>query len=252
MFFPLSKILLFLIDPIFWVFVLLVYLLWNIRGKVALQGGIAFMLLWLLASPWVGAGLLGSLERLLPPKPLAANYEAAILLTGMLHHGIKETPAWGEATDRVLVAARLLQQGRVKHILITGRSGKAPADALGEAEILKTWLEETWGFDPKQILVERSARNRAENAILSKPIIEKQGWKKLLLITSAFHSYRAVGCFQNQGIRLDYIHTDYRVPLDSFTLGSLIPSHLALAQSALAIHEYTGILVYGLLGKANY
>jgi len=118
--------------------------------------------------------------------------------------------------------------------------------ALTEPELLAGALER-WGIEPARIVVETRSRNTHENAAESARIAAERGWRSLLLVTSAGHMERALGCFRKAGLTPDTMPVDYRGDPDS-SGSAWIPRALFLALSADALREFAGRGVYRLIG----
>lgn len=78
-----------------------------------------------------------------------------------------------------------------------------------EAEFLASQLVE-WGV-PREQMIEDQALNTRQNALFTQAIVEQQGLSSLLVVTSAFHLPRAMGCFRAVGLQVDGLPVDYRV-----------------------------------------
>ena len=76
-------------------------------------------------------------------------------------------------------------------------------------------------------------------------IVRERGWTRLVLVTSAAHLPRALGCFHAVGLRPDAFPTDYR---SSGRTRSLAPRAGNLSESADALRELWGRVVYRALG----
>ncbi len=255
MFFILSKLLLFLLDPLVWLLALSACAIYRLRGPLKKLWWGIWAFITLLSCPAMGNALLSSLETLVPPTPLQKHYPVVIVFSGMLkpetNQGGKGLLPFGDAVERILLGSKLVKSGRADYLLITGRSGSLRAVQRSEAEQLARFAKQTLGVDPARILVETQSRNTAENAEKSAEILHQRGWSRGLVVTSAFHAFRVQGCFQKLGLELDYMSTDIRTP-KTLRLNHFIPSYPGLGQSALALHEAIGIVVYGLTNKANY
>ena len=86
------------------------------------------------------------------------------------------------------------QQGRFHYILVSG-SGDAQTPV---ADLMADYLK-FHGVPADAILVENHSSSTHENALLSKPLLEKLPGKKVLL-TSDYHMYRALRCFRRAGV----------------------------------------------------
>ena len=253
MFFLLSKVLDFVLLPTVWLLALLVLALlarpphrrrrWLVAGLV---------LLAVSTNPLVVNELLLAWEH--PPVPLAAlprRADAAVLLTGItqVHKSPHDRVYLGTGADRFTSALWLYRAGRVRRIIVSGGSGAVQATAHTEADDLTTLLRLA-GVPRSAILREAKSRNTHENALFTKQLLAPE-MDTLILVTSAFHERRAMGCFAKAGLHplafpAGYRSTDRRATPDAW----LVPSPEALANFSLLVHEVVGWLLYKLLGYA--
>lgn len=77
-------------------------------------------------------------------------------------------------------------------------SGGAVFAKDSEAAVAKLYLIES-GVPPEAVFTEENSRDTRENALFSKKICDKKGYKKILLLTSAYHMRRAVFLFRKAG-----------------------------------------------------
>ena len=116
----------------------------------------------------------------------------------------------------------------------------------------KAELSTKYGIPEKDIIIESESNNTRENAIFSKIILDKQlPAGKFLLITSAFHMRRAIGCFSKAGVQTDYYSTDRYSGMRSFEIDNLlIPNAASMMHWQMLIHEMIGFVVYKISGYA--
>jgi uncharacterized SAM-binding protein YcdF (DUF218 family) len=155
-----------------------------------------------------------------------------------------------DAADRVSQAAILLRTGKARVALLSGgivfpRAGDPPP----EAEVLAAWFRDQ-GIEPDRLVLEDRSRNTHENATESAAIIAAHGWKRVLLVTSAWHAPRALGCFRAAGLSPDLLAVDHHAGGPSGPLAWL-PRAAALSASTDALRELFGGLVYHLMGYAR-
>jgi uncharacterized SAM-binding protein YcdF (DUF218 family) len=176
-------------------------------------------------------------------------YDAVIVLGGGLDPDATETsgrPEYNAAGDRILRGFELLREGHARNVLISGGSLDPRPEAVIEAEVLARQLQ-MWGIEPGRILTEGNSRNTRENALESAKIIQQQGWRTLLLVTSAAHLPRAYGCFAAVGLQPDTFVADVRAPPGKRT-PSWLPRAYHLSASSEALRELAGRWVYRLRG----
>ncbi|OJJ19971.1 hypothetical protein BKI52_15960 [marine bacterium AO1-C] len=256
MFFFLSKTLYYFLMPITWVMAILLWALFtkkSQRKRRLLRMGV--FLLWFFSNPLIINQLLLAWEK--PPTPLTSihqTYDVGIVLTGITNSAKKpqDRVYFARGADRITQALLLYRMGKIKKILITGGSFD-PKQRLERAE--SYWLKK-FLIDAKvpaeDIVIETKARNTRENALFSKTILEKQFPRQsYLLITSAFHIRRAMGCFQKAGIQTTPFSVDFYTQDKGLLLPfSLIPAEVAFNKWYILMHEVVGYIVYKTLGYA--
>ena len=253
MFFLLSKLLDFVLLPTPWLVGLLLAA-WLARPGGRVRRGCLGAAV-LLAGLGTNNALLNEvlLAWEVPPVPLAAlpPADAAVLLTGIARHD-KSPPDrvyLGRGADRFTTALWLYRAGRVRRIIISGGSSAVLRPAGTEASGLRTLLLLA-GVPDSAILVEDRSRNTRENALFTKELLRKHPEiKSLVLVTSAYHERRALGCFARVGLHprpfpADFRSTD-RSPTPDYWL---LPDPDALTLWSLLLHELAGYVVYKVAG----
>ena len=253
MFFLISKLLDLVLLPTVWLLALLLAALLARQPRRRRQ--------WLWAA--FGLTLLGTNSALVneallawegPPVALAAlpaHADAAVLLTGIAQ--VDKSPHdrvyLGLGADRLTNALWLYRAGRVRCIIVSGGSGAVLAKAHPEADELATLLRLA-GVPASVILVETASRNTHENAVFTRRLLAGYpGIHSLVLVTSAFHQRRALGCFRHEGLRpvafpADFRSTDRQLTPDYW----LVPNPEALLHWSQLLHEIAGWAVYKALG----
>jgi len=209
---------------------------------------IALGLLWILSTPFVSDLLLEPLE--VDPVPLSpdATYSTVVVLGGMTNSYMSrgEVPELTAAVDRLLNGVDLVQKGRAPKLLFTGGSGDLLGQDVSEGQLIGEYLQNLLPAD--QFMVETKSRNTWENALYSRPLLENPTRDNpAILVTSAFHMRRSIGCFQKAGIPVVPYPVDYRqLKLRGFY--NFLPDEEALENSAIVAKELLGLLVYNLRG----
>ncbi|WP_345236677.1 YdcF family protein [Hymenobacter saemangeumensis] len=254
MFFLLSKLLYYLIMPALWL-VLLLLLAW--RSRVPRRQQRWLRAAAILALVGTNPGLSNEAMRAweIPPVKLSqlpAQADAAVLLTGVAEDKLPHDRVYlGRGADRLTHTLWLYRAGRVKRILITGGSGSLLETARTEARELDILLRMS-GVPKEHILLEENSRNTRENALFTKALLAQYPEiKSLVLVASAFHHRRALGCFQRLGLHPVPFPADYRSERRKPTPDYwIIPSPNALVQWSLLLHEVLGWSMYKVLGYA--
>ncbi len=251
MFFSLSKVLIFLTDPLF--YILLFAFIGFIRFKQRLFL-VLFLAFYLISTPFVSQKLIYFLEHLKTESFVESQkYDAAIVLGGMidLNTSSHERIEFKDAVDRILTGIDLQLEGKTKYLVIAGGEGSLFQKGRSEAILLKRFALKT-GVAEDAILLDTTSKNTHENAINTAEILNKYKLEKTVLITSAFHMFRANGCFQKVGINPDLLPVDFNAKPRTADFRDFLPSSSALKESNRFIHEALGIIAYGITGRAKY
>ena len=174
------------------------------------------------------------------------QYDIGIVLGGMVNHDRQfDRLQFKRGVDRVLQALELYKKGYIHKILFVGGSGSLVYKEDKEGVWVKKYLL-TLGLPEEDILIESESRNTHENAMFSKKILEGQATPgKYLLITSAFHMRRSLGCFKKEGIEAQPYSTDRYSGPPKFDLDFLfIPDIEAVQGWGVLIHEIVGYWTY--------
>lgn len=194
--------------------------------------------------------LVRSLENDYPPVAVedAPPSDVIVVLGGGLGlpHPPRLYPDLGGSSDRLLQALRLYRAGKAAHILLTGGNVFPQPGLEGEAFYARELLE-LWGVPPGVVVTETESRNTMQNAEHTAPILERNQWERVLLVTSATHMGRSVLAFQRAGIEVVPVPADFRaVEVKVPEALTWIPSVGALGGTTQAVHEYIGRLYYRL------
>lgn len=178
-------------------------------------------------------------------------YDAIVVLGGMVDDAasrVRGSTELDSRSDRLVRAYELMRAGRARAVLLSaGVVVPQPGD-VPEADRLAAKLVE-WGIPSWQVVVEPSSRNTRENAIESSRVAAARGWRTLLLVTSAAHVPRALGCFRAVGLEPDVLPVDFRAG-DGRGQGWL-PRADALDRSTDALRELFGRAVYRMAGYSR-
>jgi uncharacterized SAM-binding protein YcdF (DUF218 family) len=178
-------------------------------------------------------------------------YDAAIVLGGASEPAVERVTGGlelNDAADRYVRGFELARSGRAHHLLLSAGLIHPATGEPSEAEVVAGRMAE-WGIPPERIVAEGNSRNTRENAVESEKVVRARGWRTLLLVTSAAHMERALGCFRRVGLRPDAMPVDRRAG-DGRDDGWL-PRAAALQRSTDVLRELTGRVVYRLVGFAS-
>jgi uncharacterized SAM-binding protein YcdF (DUF218 family) len=205
---------------------------------------------------WIVGALTKHLEwQNLPLNPVP-QADCILILSGGTVSRIPPRPTI-EITDggnRVLYGAYLYRQGKAPRVVCTGGLANAATGHRAYADDMADMLG-MLGVPEEAIIKETKAGDTHENATRVLPLLREQGFKHVLLVTSAMHMPRSVGTFRRlcPGIEIIPAPTDFRaterIPAPWYhRITGLIPTPRHLLDFSEVMHEYLGMAYYRLRG----
>jgi len=248
MFFILSKILDFLLQPLCWIFLLLGFAYFTKFSKRLLAITIALLLV--MTNGWFVNQCYLAYET--PQTTLKKTYQWCIILGGgMMRSG--EGYRTGETADRFVQPLLLYKQGLVKKLLITGGNVNIKGLKIDDTQESKKVKEVliAMGVAEKDIYLEENARNTHENATYTKKMLAPYLAEEMVLVTSAMHMPRAKACYIREGIKVVVYPADIKKKdTPSGILDLVIPQERNLSKFAELIREMAGFVIYKVVGFA--
>lgn len=252
MFFILSKTIDFLLSPLVWILIVMCAAIWSKSStykRVYLNLAIGMLILF--SNSFISGLVFRAWEGEPVPLESLSVYQTGIVLTGvaMTKKNAPDRVFFAKGADRVMHTVELYKAGKIRNILISGGSSAILSKQIPEAQKLrKVFLYS--GVPDSAIFLEDKSRNTVESARYTKKISDSLHLgSKYLLITSAFHMPRSMGCFKKAGIDAESYAVDYYTGDPGYTLGEmLIPSEYALYRWGVLIHELAGYVIYKLMG----
>jgi uncharacterized SAM-binding protein YcdF (DUF218 family) len=257
-FFLLSKVLDVFLCPYTWAIVLFAFAVpWRTSRarrqwrRRRLFGALGLGILVLAGVSPLAHAIMWRMERSAPSTYRAdVTYDAVILLGGLVDQVVTaETgrPAFTDSVERLIVTEQLLREGKARYVIVSAATNPRFPEA-GEVIVIARQLE-AWGIEKDRILLEDKALNTRENALYSQAIARAHGFSRIVVVTSAFHMERALGCFASVGMDVDTLPVDYRAHQSSGEeLGDWIPRVDGLAGLSGTLRELFGRLVYRVRG----
>lgn len=252
MFFILSKILLFLLNPFYWIIICLL-LYWRIKKptlkKRFFVAAIAIFIVF--SNYWVYSICI----RAWQPKAVVTKHQQKYSL-GILLGGMTKTDRYGQSffaptSDRFIQTCKLYHTGVIDKILISGGDGSLLQNKPKEADFLYKEFP-TQGIVDTALIVEKYSKNTYESAVAAKQYLDSLHIKgPYLLITSAVHMRRSMATFKKAGLDVvehpaNFDEVDYNITLDNY----FVPKIGVLADWQYFLKEVIGYYVYKLTGKA--
>lgn len=252
MFFILSKILLFLLNPIIWIFILLLWgtLSKNPIKKKKILWSTVFVFYFFSNAFITDEFVRAYEERNQTYSELTENYDAAIVLGGFSTYDYsQELVQFHSSTDRLMAGIKLYKTGKAKKLMIVSGSGKIMNPDEKEALFIKNYLLNI-GIPARDLIIESESKNTRENAVFATKILnERYTNGKYILVTSAMHMPRAKRCFQQTKLTVTPFSVDHQAGPRKYVLDHLfIPDLDSLRRWKSLIKEWTGLTAYKLKG----
>ena len=254
MFFVLSKVLSFFIQPLNWILGLLLFALFSKKPKRKKRCLlIAIIAFWFFSNHFIFNHIVRVWEPdTLLMSELQQTYDVGILLGGYSNFSIipkQDRYNLSERANRLTQAIELYKKGYFKNLLITGGSGSLLQNKPSEAIEVQSFLR-LMGIPDSVIIIEAASRNTHENALFSKRLLDEQFPNaNCLLITSAWHMRRAKGCFDKEGVHATAFCVDYMSEEHQFIPATLLfPNSYTFYRWGLLIKEWVGYIVYQMKG----
>lgn len=252
MFFILSKTLLFLLSPFWWIIVLFVWMLISKSEKRKKRLKIAILaVLIIFTNPFIYRTMVLAWQPEPVDLPAGKKFSAGILLGGMAGYDKYKRGYFGASADRFIQTANLYHSGIIGKIIVSGGTGRLMQNEPAESFFLKNSFLAN-GVPDSAIVIEFRSRNTYENALYTKQLTDSLQFKPpYVLITSAQHMPRSVRVFKKQGFNIIPFPCDYAVTAQDFSIEDYIQPDSGLLNAwNLFLKEIVGLWVYKLTGKA--
>lgn len=116
-----------------------------------------------------------SLGSFLTPQDKLEKSDVIVVISG------------GDTTERTAEGVKLFKDGYAPFILF---SGAARSGDVSNAKTMQRYAVRQ-GVPQGKIIIEEESTSTYENALFTKPILEKNNFKKIILVTSSYHQRRA-------------------------------------------------------------
>lgn len=258
MFFYFAKIGWFLIQPSSLILLLILFsalLLWTrwawFGRRTVLLGALLFLVAGL--SP-LGHVMYIPLEDRFARADLTNIKPDGIIVLGGAEETLiaeaRNVPALNEAGERILETAMLAWRFPDTRVVFTGGTANILYGGTSEADSARTYLT-SLGLSPDRLILEDKSRDTYENALFTRVLLAPKPGERWLLVTSAGHMPRAVGCFRALGFNVLPWPVDYRTRGKEDMMRMFDKPSQGLRRVDRAAREWIGILVYYVLGRTN-
>jgi uncharacterized SAM-binding protein YcdF (DUF218 family) len=252
MFYTLSKTFDVLLMPLTMAFVAIIYAMFiKNRTRSRWIVGVTLFMLYLVSNPIVVNYLLKWWEPI--NYEVKSNYEVGAVLTGGMvkRYDYASKHVWhGKSGDRAVQAFELYKKGKIKKIIISGGESSIFGGKRKTAENdgIRQYLIDS-GVRAEDIIQESQSRNTRDNAVNTAKILREQfKTNKCILITSSFHTPRAIGCFKKAGVEVVPFPAQYMQDKHDFWIDKFFPSEEALGVFYFVWHEMVGVVIYKIIG----
>lgn len=181
-----------------------------------------------------------------PPAPQDAG--AIVVLAGSVHQPfpLRPTTLLGFNTyERSSYGAWYFQHVAQLPMLLSG--GPEPDGSAPYADSMKAFVL-TAGVPDERIWTEDRSGSTAQNALYCARILNRQGIRKIVLVTDVSHMKRARKCFEKQGIAVIPAPCGFR-PVYLFDRDDILPSSRAISWNDELVHEWVGLAWYWVRGE---
>ncbi|ORE98080.1 YdcF family protein [Aurantimonas sp. 22II-16-19i] len=201
----------------------------------------------------LGLLMMASLEDRFPRPDLPEKIAGIVVLGGAFDTRIARTRGrseFNEAADRATEALILARRYPEAKILFSGGDAAILAQDIAETLSAKEFFLGA-GLSPDRLILDDKARDTFENAVFARQLADPKPGETWLLITSAFHMARAVGCFRQADFEVLPYPVDYRTPGGAEVWRPSSASVRNVEKVHFAIREYLGLLAYRLQGRTD-
>jgi uncharacterized SAM-binding protein YcdF (DUF218 family) len=177
----------------------------------------------------IGLALAGPLEFRFAPSGSQAPPDGIIFLSG-------------SGLGGVAAVAALSQDYSKARLIFSGFRATNPASFK-----IFTRL----GGEPARIIyIEPRPRTTAEDALYAAALLKPKTNERWMLVTSALHMPRAVGCFRVAGFQVDPYPVEFTTA-QSHPFAGFTPGSAALVHVDMTAKEWIGLIAYRLMGKTD-
>jgi uncharacterized SAM-binding protein YcdF (DUF218 family) len=129
--------------------------------------------------------------------------DAVLVLGGSAHASANSILGleFSDAADRIMTGLALVRRGRGRVLVLSG-GGRSTLHRTGvpaEVQRARDWIS-SWDLAPVPIEVLDWCLDTHEEALRHASLARKNGWKRVILVTSAWHMRRSVAAFRKAGI----------------------------------------------------
>lgn len=223
---------------------------WRGVGTALLAAGASGLVLAILLP--LGTWIATAIENRFPQPTIDGRLDGIIVLGGGVDQRLtlaRGHVALGAESERFTTFVTLARQYPDLRLAFSGGNSNLGQDWPTEAALVQAYWQDL-GFDTGSVAFEDRSRNTWENAVFSRERLQPEPGERWLLVTSALHMPRAVGCFRRAGWDVVPFPVDFTTT-GSFSLDEPFNVADRLASLDRAFKEVIGLVVYRLLGRTD-
>lgn len=219
---------------------------WRLAPRsLAVLASVALAGYTLAGNAILGNLLISTLEERIPPYQTLTSepFDAVFVLGGGTEYTDEDGPSLGNGGDRIALAARLWHAQKARILVSSGSS-------IGSMERERDLAEETaylWrglGVPASAIVqVPAGAVNTTQEIAAYATLIRDRGWKRVGLISSAWHLPRALQLCRRADVEMIPLGADRRGRFRSWSLYWFIPQEHGFDRVQRACWEYLGMVI---------
>lgn len=213
------------------------------RSRLAAAAGVLWLGLTMAGSVPLGGLLVGLLQKpFVGTDPFqAGSFDAvAVLGGGVALDRAGRIAVVRQAGDRVILGARLYNTRHTNLLIATGPilKLKAGAEVSYPAAVRSLWSQ--LGVPEDHILIVEGPRTTAEEIVRLARLVRGRHWKRVGLVTSAWHMRRALKLCRRQRLDVTPLAADFVAHDDPIRLRAIVPQEEGVSLVQLASWELLG------------
>jgi uncharacterized SAM-binding protein YcdF (DUF218 family) len=190
----------------------------------ALRAGAVALAVQVLGNEPLGEALCALLERPYRDDPFAqGSFDAVVVLGGGAALAPHPGYELGLAGDRIYLGARLWAAGQTRLLVTTGVSTPGLGTEPLDSTVATTRLWRDLGIPDEVIVPVTGAAITSQESQGVAALIRERGWRRVGLVTSAWHMRRALGLFRRAGVDVVPLAADHRGDVEWKGFFSVIP-----------------------------
>jgi uncharacterized SAM-binding protein YcdF (DUF218 family) len=118
---------------------------------------------------------------------------------------------FGDAADRIVTGIALVRRGKGRVLVLSG-GGRSILHGTGvpaEVQRARDWIR-SWDLAPVPVEVLDWCLDTHGEALRHAKLARNNGWKRIILVTSAWHMKRSVAAFRKAGMEVVPVACDFR------------------------------------------